>query len=376
MLMNRRPHFVKILAARIFFAVVAVVWLWPAAGRVQAQDRWLLIFENSSAMKKRMPAVGVELQKLFFTSMGGEMHGGDSLGVWTFDKTLHVGEFPLSTWQPENAAQTSSNLLTFLNKRSFRGEVNFNALQPLLNEVVAGSQRLTVLIFCEGQGDVIWTPYNDAISHSLRAGYAERKKSAQPFVIVLRVQDGEYAGCSVNFPPGPMNFPAFPPSPAELKALAASNHVESVVVEPPKKKVVLDNSPLIIVGKTVVTNLADLPAALADLKTNHPPAVAKPAVTNAPAATNVSVVAEPATQITVTNPVPLSATTSATTSAGGPSAAAPAVDIGYRLLIVIGALALIAALGLGIFLLVQARQPRGSLITDSLNAPRVPPRKR
>ena len=202
-----RPS-VKNISARISFAAVALVLFIQSTATVLAQDRWLLVFENSAAMKKRMPAVGLELNKLFFTSMAGEMHGGDSLGVWTFDQTLHVGEFPLSAWQPEQAANTASNLLVFLNKRSFKGGVNFNTLQPVLNEVVTGSRRLTVLIFCEGQGEIIWTPYNDGINRTLVQNYAERKKNSQPFIIVLRVQDGKYFGCSVNFPPARIFFPA------------------------------------------------------------------------------------------------------------------------------------------------------------------------
>lgn len=371
--MNRRPGSANIFAARMVFVVVAVAFLFSAAGRALAQDRWLLIFENSSAMKKRMPAVGEELQKLFFTGMDGQMHGGDSLGVWTFDKTLHVGEFPLSTWQPEKAAQTASNLLVFLNKRSFKGEVNFNALQPVLNEVVAGSQRLTILIFCEGQGDVIWTPYNEAISKSLREGYAERKKNAQPFVIVLRVQEGEYFGCSINFPPGGLNFPAFPPLPEEIKRAVEKPALPIVIAESAKKKVELDNSPLIIVGKNVVTNIADLPAALAEMKTNQPPAIEKIVATNTPVATNAAVAAENSSMQNIsTNAVPVSAAVNPITPS---SASKPVPDVGYQLLIVTGVLALIAALGLGVFLLVQSRQPRGSLITDSLNAPRMPPKK-
>ncbi len=358
------------------FVAVAVAFLFAAAGRALAQDRWLLIFENSSAMKKRMPAVELELKRLFFTGLDGQIRGGDSLGVWTFDKTLHVGEFPLSTWQPERAALTASNLVTFLNKRSFRGDVNFNALQPLLNDVVEGSQRLTVLIFCEGQGDILWSPYNEAINQSLRQNYPERKKNSQPFIVLLRVQDGKYIGCSVNFPPGGLNLPAFPPLPEEIKPVVPvlpARVPDTIVGEPPRKKVPLDNSPLIIVGKNVVTNLADLPAALANLQTNPPLVPGKSGATNAMSPTNAFAGSETAS---ITNTPTQAAAVGAVARAAAPPAAGLSAEVpGYRWLIVTGAAALLLALVLGIVLVVQARQPRGSLITDSLNTPRVPPRK-
>ena len=368
MFMNGSVRSVKNFSARILFVAVALVLFFQAAGSALAQDRWLLIFENSAAMKRRMPAVNQELRTLFFTSMSSQIHGGDSLGVWTFDQTLHVGEFPLSAWQPEQAATTVSNLVVFLSKRSFKGEVNFNVLQPVLNEVVAGSHRLTVLIFCEGSGEIIWTPYNDGVNHTLVQNYAERKKNSQPFVILLRVQDGKYFGCSVNFPPGDLNFPAFPELPPEIKPPVVATNV--VAVE--KKNPPLDSTPLIIVGKNVGTNLADLPPLPPKIETNLPPVAVPATPTNLLSVTNSGVgIAD--TQLVVVAGV-IAATNVA---AGNPAAAAarPATDNGYKFLIVTGGLALVAAVALGIFLIARARQPRGSLITDSLNAPRPPPRK-
>lgn len=371
--MNCRDCFSKKFTARILFAVVALVLFFQAAGNVWAQERWLLIFENSAAMKKRMPAVAVEVQKLFFTSMAGQMHAGDSLGVWTFDQTLHVGEFPLSIWQPDLAANTASNLVVFLNKRSFKGEVNFNALQPVLSEVVAGSQRLTVLVFCEGQGDFIWTPYNDAINQSLREHYAERKKDGQPFVILLRVQDGKYFGCSINFPPGGLNLPIFPTVPEVAKPVAAATNLADAELVREKKHVPLDTSPLIMVGKNVVTNRADLPALLEKMRTN-PPAIAPALVsTNQLPTTNLPVAETNrlAQSLAQTN-LPVAAVALPLV---GNASARPAADIGYQLLLGIGVLALILAVILLFVLIARSRQPRGSLITDSLNAPRSPPRK-
>lgn len=340
--------------ARIFFAVVALV-LFLSAGGARAQDRWLLIFENSAAMKKRLPAMKVELQKLFSTSMAGQIHGGDSLGVWTVDQTLHVGEFPLSIWEPESAVTSASNLVAFLEKRSYKGEANFNALQPVLGEVVTGSRRLTVLIFCEGKGEIIWTPYNQAINASLQLNYDERKKSGQPFVVLLRVQAGNYFGCSVNFPPGELNFPPFPLLPEEIKPV-----VPVAALEVERKTSPLDSAPLIIVGKNVETNVANLPALLAKLETNRPPVapatVTNPAVTNA-AAESVIVVAS--------NLPPASVKFSTKSS----------LDNSDRLLSLVGGLALVLALVLVVLLVARSRQPSGSLITDSLKASRLPPKK-
>ena len=348
--------------ARFFFTVFVLAL--ALAGAARAQDRWLLVFENSAAMKKRMPAANIELQKLLFTSMAGKMHAGDHLGVWSFDQKLHVGEFPLRSWEPENAVGTFTNLKAYLDQRSYKGEVNFNVLEPVLTEVVAGSRRLTVLIFCEGHGEIIWTPYNAGINHALQTGYDERKKSGQPFVIVLRVQEGKYFSASVNFPPGDLNFPAFPEETVEAASAPA---ITNIVLEPEKKKPLLDDSPLFIVGTNVGTNLAQMPPPPPKVEITAPPVAVVAAVTNPPAATAGST----NQQASVTNsPAPAGA---------GVAPAAPAKpvpDNGYWLLVLTGACALVSAVALGIFLVARQRQSRGSLISDSLNSPRFPPSKK
>ena len=371
--MNRPAHAAKKFSARIVFAASALILFFQAAANVHAQDRWLMIFENSSAMKKRMPAVNQELKSLFFSNVEGAIHGGDSLGVWTFDQTLHVGEFQLSTWDPGQAATTASNLVTFLSKRSYRGDVNFNALQPVLNEVATGSHRLTVLIFCEGQGDVIWTPYNDGINHTLRENYAERKKNGQPFVIVLRVQDGKYCGCSINFPPGGVNFPAFP---ALMEPPKSEVDETKVVAVPEKKHAPVDNTPLVIVGKNVGTNLADLPPLPPKTPAALPSAAPLSGTNNSSATNGIKAIIEAATApvavATITNLAAGSVVPARPSSAVPPQ---PAVDSGYRFLIMTGVLALISAVALVIFLIARSQQPRGSLISDSMNSPSLPLRK-
>ena len=58
-------------------------------------ERWLLIFDTSAAMKKRLPLLREEITQIFATNMGDRLHSGDSMGViWTFNDTAHAGEFP------------------------------------------------------------------------------------------------------------------------------------------------------------------------------------------------------------------------------------------------------------------------------------------
>ena len=57
--------------------------------------RYLFIFDTSSSMKKRLPAVKKTLTSMLATSMGGQLHTGDTIGVWTFNQDLYPGDVPL-----------------------------------------------------------------------------------------------------------------------------------------------------------------------------------------------------------------------------------------------------------------------------------------
>src|ERR1019366_5469504 len=103
--MNLLKHILR--QASVAFALCAGFFLIPAGHAQptsQATDsRYLFIFDTSTDMKKRLPAVQAEVNMLLSGAMGGQLRAGDSLGVWTFDKELRTGQFPLRHWKAEDA---------------------------------------------------------------------------------------------------------------------------------------------------------------------------------------------------------------------------------------------------------------------------------
>jgi len=150
--------------ALILMALLAGTFLAPALraqpAATNVNNRFLLIFDISSDMKQRLPAVKKALNDILAASTNGPLHSGDSIGVWTFDQDLHAGKFPLQYWMPENAPMIASNISKYVSKLHYSKKTSFDALQPALNQVVQGSPRLTVLVFCDGKGEVHGTPYD------------------------------------------------------------------------------------------------------------------------------------------------------------------------------------------------------------------------
>lgn len=380
------------LLFRFAAAALALGGGLPFAPAVRAQtqgqfveNRYLFIFDTSADMKRRVPAVRTELNDLLATSMGGRLRAGDSLGVWTFDRTLCAGRFPLQTWRPENASAIAAGINKFVAHQRYANTTRFSALQPTLNEVIHDSTRLTVLIFCDGEDEIQWTPYDAGVNRIFRERRAEQKRAKQPFILVFRTQLGRYVGCTMNFPPGMLNLPNFPPLPPPP---APTNPPPAVAAKPPPTA-----PPLILIGTKVETNR---PSALPPAATNTPPekpATAAPAAPPAksvlppspsPAAAPVPAVsthrvvrpgrlAPPtnAAPMAATNPAPVPAVhsvVSTNTNAAAPEANTANIPGAWRRrTLLIGAALLVAAGVLAVLAFFRARRAgRGSLISRSM----------
>lgn len=245
----------------------------PAQPAVRNVDsRFLLVFDTSAEMKRRLPAVQKALDAMLATSMNGQLHSNDTIGVWTFDQELRSGQFPLQRWKPDNAVMVASTINAFVGGQRYAKKTRFEALVPLLSQVVNSSERLTVVIFCDGNGEIHGTPYDTGINQIFQQRREERQKAKLPIAIVLRSQLGEFVDCMASFPPQPVSLPEFPPLPEPPP--------------PPTKAALAPASPrptappLIIIGTPATNRVA-------------PP---QPAPTNPPPVTVTSASAPPTAQ--------------------------------------------------------------------------------
>jgi hypothetical protein len=338
-------HRQKLFCGRTGWLVAALAWLvFSASSPAQTNTgggRWLLVFDTASTMKNRLPATEAAVKHFFSTRADGQLETGDSVGVWAFDREINA-KFSTFTWTPAQAAETVSNLVAFLHRQPYQTEAQIKILQTPLTRVVADSQRLTVVLFTDGKADFIGTPYDLGINQTFRDGWSERKKSRQPFIVILRSQLGKFIGCTVNFPPGNLNLPAFPPPPEPPQQ----------PMTPPPPVVIAPATPvpsLVIVGKHVSTDTNDLaekpvtaPVQPMPLVKTNPPS----APTNSP-----PVKAEVKSISAPTNNIQSIAASSTATGQSG-----------WLIYVVVGLLAVVLVAVLGR----RARRPESSLITTSM----------
>jgi hypothetical protein len=337
--MDNKKHFIGFyFCARIFAVLLAGFFLIPSTHAQQDgfENHFLFIFSTSADMKKRVPMVEKMINGLFLTSFGGQLRADDSIGVWTFGQDLQTGQFPQQGWVPDEAATLATNINLFISKEHYSKTASFAALQPWLNEVVTNSDRLTVLIFCDGETAMSGTPYDAGINEIFQQRQTAQKNGQQPFIIVLRAQLGQYVGCTVDFPPAPLNFPAFPPLPPPPAPPAPTNQ------PPPAPRVVIHS--IIMIGTNTETK---------------PPPALKLEVTNSPLPFAPTNPAAETNSISATEKI----STLQTNMASPLEDSAP----GNNGTMAVGGLFLAAAGGLAVFMMRRSRKnSHSSLITRSM----------
>ena len=353
-------------------ALLAVTVFLPAL-RAQTSERHvknrvLLIFDTSSAMKKRLPEEEKGIQKLFALNFSSELQPGDTIGVWTFDQNLRAGEFPLQYWQTGEINTISSNIVTFVEKHHYSKTTSFQKLMPRLYDVMNSSPRLTTLIFCDGEAPIKGTPVDNSINADFKNNEAAMRKDREPYVLVFLTQSGNYVGSTISTADS-INMPQFPLPPAPPAP---------VVEAPPMPEPTVP--PLIIIGRGSDTNvpLPAPPPAPPQEQTPPPPAPA-------PAGSSLIIKMPPPppatnTSIRETNVVPATAEAAPTNVAPPPEVMSPppvtnftasatatgtTVSPGVLIAIAVGILVLVGVVG-SMISRGSRRRNSSSLITESL----------
>ena len=362
--------------AKIIFALAAVFCFLPAFAQGPINSRYLFIFDTSSAMKKRLPVMTNQVDNLLESSMQRQLQDGDSIGVWMFDRELRSGELPLQRWSAGMASDIANNIKLALLNQSFSKTTEFSALQPTLDELVQRSERLTILIFTDGEGQFVGTPYDTDINSVFQEKRAAMKAAKLPFVLVLRSQRGSYVGASVDLPPGAVDLPEFPPFP-----IAASTNLP---VAPKVMAPLPVAAPLVIIGTQVGTNPAPeesqpvqgaAPRPDIILMKPTPPPVTN--ITNVTTITNYVVVEEKtspaaalppaAPPVAGTEPAPTSEVPGSLSQTNG-TAGSVRLDSAREGMIIGGVILLVIAGGLATLLIGRSRRRNGpSLITQTLD---------
>ncbi len=392
-----------------------------SAARSQ-ENRFLIVVETASAMRRSSNAVEQAVAEIFQTKMKGEFRPGDTIGIWTYSDRLRT-EFPMQIWTETNGMRIQNQILTYLREQRYEKRAHLDKVLPTIGEVITLSRRLTVLFIFDGTEPIKGTPFDSDINALHKQFGSEFRSQNLPFVTVLAARNGNIFDYTVNTPgsitvphtalpippaatnpppvveakppplPAPTNIVVTPPPPrkrieivmAGPSAVAARSNVVAAPAPPPP--IVPIPTPVVAPEVAAVTPSATnppespqalpRPATIPVLETK--PAVAAAPITNAP--TNSIAVAPPPSPPPA-NPVSTPART-ASAAAPEPSSAppvpapaAPVVPVAPRnrqeIALFIIAFSLLAIAVALIWFLIRRGRGAGSpsLISQSMNRSR------
>src|SRR5947207_8547229 len=279
------------------------------AGVIPA-NRYLLIVETSHAMKGRLVGTLRTVNDLIATRMRGQLHLGDTIGVWTYNDILSTGKLPLQEWSEGTRAEIAGKIIDFLKEQKFEKQGRMEQLLPVLMQVVKKSDFITIVLLSDGSQEFHGTPFDQQINQSYKQWSAQQQQAHMPFLTVLRARRGQFTNYSVT--PAPFHV-EMPPLPIELVKPKASPSLP--VVSAPKTPPPPMAAPLIISGRksekpatnTAVTNI-NLVAQSPEAASNSGPSTKVPQSTvqtePASARPDQSLPLAPANTLAATQPPP------------------------------------------------------------------------
>ena len=328
-------------------------------------ERFLLIVDTSSAMKKRAANIERVVGNLFVGGVGEQLHSGDTIGVWTYTDDLHAGEFPLQRWTPQTSGAIATGIVDFLKSRKYEKTSRLAPVIAQMKSVVADSDKITVLLLSDGESALTGIPYDASIAEAYRTNAADQRKQQMPFLTVLRAVKGKFIGFTVNTPPWPVEFPKFPAEPQLATAAATAPKAKPASLPEPKVEVKpqpqIELPPVLPATNPAPTTNA-LPAASIPAPEIKPPVPPVMATTSSPP-TSPLAISNPPTPIPAPEVMPKSNPVGQPRPVG---TSAEGKSVPYTLLVVGSVLLVGIVLGVIGWRLQSRSKPRASLITRSI----------
>jgi hypothetical protein len=198
---------------RIVALVALISLLLPTLAFAETANRWLLIFDTSSAMHSRSKGTEEMVADLLTTGMHGQLHQRETIGIWTFSDKLHAGEVPLQVWSPEKSQMIARHTLQYLETLRYGKSANLQAVLTNMYALVDASDFITVILFSDGDQPIKGTPFDDEINKQYKDNYKQQKKAGMPVITLFQAKGGTLLTNTVNFGPWPINIPAVPAPP-------------------------------------------------------------------------------------------------------------------------------------------------------------------
>jgi hypothetical protein len=346
--MNNRLSFRRFLTSASLWFLTGILLFAPwarADGPPQRsmENRFLFVIDTSSAMKARKQGVLEAVNELLQSGMKGELRKADTIGLWTYSDHLDT-DFPMEVWSDQKKDTILQEMREHVDHLRYEKRAHLEKAMPSIMQVLANSERLTVIFIFDGSDSIKGTPFDKDINELQKRYAREFRASSEPFVTVLAARNGLFFDYTINYPSTVIvPHTADPLPPPETNAppivtVTAPSPPEPVPA-PPKTNVQIilsgsdfahKSSPPPPTATNITTSMIPEPGPVPAAATNVPPPVETvPIAAQSSAQTNaVPTEPQPTSEPIVLTPTPMVSTTAPTkpviTKPANPVVAEPA----------------------------------------------------
>jgi hypothetical protein len=175
-----------------------------------SSNRFLFVLDVSASMRKHTQDVVNVVETVLRSSASGQLHNGDTIGVWNFNDDVFTGRMPLETWSADDGEEITLRIAEFIRQQDYEKSSRLDIAMKPVGKVINMSDIITVFIISSGAGPIKGTPYDDEINAQYQACLHDMGKKPMPIVTVLQGKDGKFIRYTVNALPWPVVIPELP----------------------------------------------------------------------------------------------------------------------------------------------------------------------
>lgn len=217
---NLAPHGVTAprngLKTFVWSAIVGMTWL-AVLSSLSAQtnvspstarpvNRYLFIIETSRAMQPRARGVFDAIKHALDSSLSGEIHQGDLVGIWTFNEMVYQELFPTQIWSQPTQLAFAVRLSMFADPKLYQRRSRFDKVVPEMLKVMADNDNVTIILISTGEGVLEGTRFSQQINSAWKEWHDEQEGVHMPLQTVMRARNGQPTDWFLTPAPRPIDL--------------------------------------------------------------------------------------------------------------------------------------------------------------------------
>jgi hypothetical protein len=167
----------------------------------------LFIVETSRAMQPRAHGVFDAIKHALDSSLNGQIHQGDLVGIWTFNEVLYQELFPMQIWSQPTQLAFAVRLPTFSDPELYQRRARLDKVVPEMLKVMAENENITIILVTTGDGAMEGPPFSAPINAAWKEWRDELEGIQMPLQTVLRARNGQPTDWSFTPAPRPIELP-------------------------------------------------------------------------------------------------------------------------------------------------------------------------